>query len=32
MGMEIIQFKWQRQTTNVWKNDILGGELSFDLP
>ena len=24
-------FEWQRQTTNVWKNDILEGEISFSL-
>jgi hypothetical protein len=25
---EII-FKWQRQTTNVWQNDVIEGEITF---
>jgi hypothetical protein len=27
---EII-FKWQRQTTNIWQNDVVEGELSFSI-
>jgi len=24
-----IIFEWQRQTTNVWKNEAIGGDISF---
>jgi hypothetical protein len=24
-----IVFKWQRQTTNIWENDIVEGDISF---
>jgi hypothetical protein len=28
-GVREIVFKWQRQTTNVWQNDAIEGDIAF---
>jgi len=28
-NIKLLVFEWQRQTTNVWKNDVIDGEIKF---